>query len=57
MAYFKNILTHVCVALNFSLSKAIVRQRARVFLPDTIHLGSHKSNSTVVAKLFFIAAQ
>ena len=57
MAYFKNIPTQVCVVFKFSLSKAIVRYRARVFLPDAIHSRSHKSNSTVVANFFLAAAQ
>ena len=35
------------------LSKAIVRYRAKVFLPDAIHSRSHKSDSTLVAKIFF----
>jgi len=35
----------------------IARYRARVLIPDAIHLRSHKSNSTVVANIFFAAAQ
>ena len=43
--------------LKFLLSKVFVRYRARIFLPDTIHPRSHKSNSTVVAKIFFATVQ
>ena len=52
LVYFKCIPTLVCVALKFLLSKAIVKYRARAFLPDTIYSRSHKSNSTAVVKKF-----
>ena len=45
------------MVLKFLLFKAIVRSRARVFLPDAIHLRSNKSNNIVVAEILFVAAQ
>ena len=57
MTCFKSIPTQVCVVLNISLSEAIVRYRARIFLLDAIHSKSHKSNCTVIAKISCAAAQ
>ena len=45
------------MVLKNPLSNAIVRYRARVFIADAIHLRSHKSDNTVVARIFFAAAQ
>ena len=35
-------------------SKAIVRCRTRIFLPDVIHSRSHKNNGKVVARIFLL---
>jgi len=51
---FKNIPTQVFVALEISLSKAIVRYRERVFLPDAIHSRNFKA-FVAVAKVSYAA--